>query len=33
MKLIILKNNLRNGLNTVEKATSENANLPILKMF
>ncbi|MEK9170314.1 MAG: DNA polymerase III subunit beta [Patescibacteria group bacterium] len=31
MKLIILKNNLRNGLNTVEKATSENANLPILK--
>ncbi len=31
MKLTILKNNLRNGLNTVEKATAENANLPILK--
>src|SRR3989344_8658607 len=31
MKLVILKNNLRDGLNTIERATAENANLPILK--
>ncbi len=31
MKLVILKNNLREGLNTVERASSENNNLPILK--
>ena len=31
MKLVILKNNLREGLNAVERATSENNNLPILK--
>src|SRR3989344_3906180 len=31
MKLVILKNNLREGLNAVEKSTTENANLPILK--
>jgi len=31
MKLIILKENLRQGLGAVEKATTESANLPILK--
>ena len=31
MKLVILKNNLRDGLNAVERATAENNNLPILK--
>jgi len=31
MKLIVLKNNLRDGLNAVEKTASENTNLPILK--
>ncbi len=31
MKLVILKNNLREGLNSVERASSENNNLPILK--
>ncbi len=31
MKLIVLKNNLKDGLNIVSRATSENANLPILK--
>jgi|SRR3989344_3848478 len=31
MKLIVLKNNLRDGLNAVEKATVENSNLPVLK--
>ena len=31
MKLIVLKNNLREGLSVVEKATTENTNLPILK--
>ncbi len=31
MKLVILKNNLRDGLNTIERATTENTNLPILK--
>jgi len=31
MKLIILKNNLLEGLGSVEKSVSDNANLPILK--
>lgn len=31
MKLVILKNNLREGLNSVERAASDNNNLPILK--
>ena len=31
MKLVILKNNLKDGLNVVERATAENNNLPILK--
>ena len=31
MKLIVLKNNFRDGLNAVEKAVTENSNLPILK--
>lgn len=31
MKLVVLKNNLRDGLNTVEKSITESANLPILK--
>lgn len=31
MKLIILKSNLKESLNAVERAISENANLPILK--
>jgi DNA polymerase-3 subunit beta len=31
MKLIVLKNNLKEGLSAVERAASENANLPILK--
>ena len=31
MKLVILKNNLREGLNSVERASSDNNNLPILK--
>ncbi|MDE2001197.1 MAG: DNA polymerase III subunit beta [Patescibacteria group bacterium] len=31
MKLVILKNSLREGLLAVERATAENANLPILK--
>ena len=31
MKLIVLKNNLREGLNAAEKAAAENSNLPILK--
>lgn len=31
MKLVILKNNLREGLSSIERATSENNNLPILK--
>ena len=31
MKLIVLKNNLQNGLNSIERAVTENANLPILK--
>jgi DNA polymerase-3 subunit beta len=31
MKLIILKNNLKEGLNSVEKGINENTNLPILK--
>src|SRR3989344_3370555 len=31
MKLIVLKNNLREGLNAAEKAAADNNNLPILK--
>lgn len=31
MKLIILRDNLRDGLQAVERATSENNNLPVLK--
>ncbi len=31
MKLVVLKNNLREGLVAVDRAASENANLPILK--
>ena len=31
MKLVILKNNLREGLMAIERASSENNNLPILK--
>jgi len=31
MKLIVLKNNFREGLSIVEKAATENTNLPILK--
>lgn len=31
MKLVVLKNNLKEGLNAVERASSENNNLPILK--
>jgi len=31
MKLVVLKNNLKEGLSAVERASSENANLPILK--
>src|SRR3989344_2549291 len=31
MKLVVLKNNLKDGLNAVERASSENNNLPILK--
>src|SRR3989338_7317460 len=31
MKVIILKDNFRDGLNAVEKTTAENVNLPILK--
>lgn len=31
MKLVVLKNNLKDGLIAVEKASSENSNLPILK--
>ncbi|MDD5430982.1 MAG: DNA polymerase III subunit beta [Candidatus Pacebacteria bacterium] len=31
MKIVVLKNNLREGLNIVGKAISENLNLPILK--
>jgi len=31
MKLIVLKNNFKTGLNTVERAITENSNLPILK--
>lgn len=33
MKLIILKNNLLEALNSVEKAIGDNVNLPILKNF
>lgn len=33
MKLIILKNNLKDGLRKIEKVISENSNLPILKNF
>lgn len=33
MKLIILKNNLIVGLNSVERAIGDNVNLPILKSF
>src|SRR3989344_7734986 len=31
MKLIVLRNNLKDGLNAVERASLESANLPILK--
>lgn len=31
MKLIVLRNNLKDGLNIVGRATTENTNLPILK--
>lgn len=31
MKLIVLRENLKEGLNSVSRATSENVNLPILK--
>ena len=31
MKLVVLKNNLKEGLSIVEKAAGENSNLPILK--
>src|SRR3989344_6430209 len=31
MKLVVLKNNLKEGLSIVEKASGENSNLPILK--
>lgn len=31
MKLVVLKNNLKDGLNAVERTASENSNLPILK--
>ncbi|MBI4992406.1 MAG: DNA polymerase III subunit beta [Candidatus Harrisonbacteria bacterium] len=31
MKLVILKNNLRDGLNALERTVTENTNLPILK--
>ncbi len=31
MKLIILKKNLKDGLSIVERAVSENNNLPVLK--
>ncbi|MBI5306067.1 DNA polymerase III subunit beta [Candidatus Wolfebacteria bacterium] len=33
MKLIVLKNNLKDGLRKIEKIVSENSNLPILKNF
>lgn len=31
MKIVILKNNLKDGLNIISRAISENANLPVLK--
>ena len=31
MILVVLKNNLKDGLSSIERASSENANLPILK--
>jgi DNA polymerase III subunit beta len=31
MKLVVLRNNLKEGLNAVERTVSENSNLPILK--